>query len=218
MLDCLEHTPGEAPDSAIVWLHGLGASGYDFAPLVPHLGLKRTRYVFPHAPEQPVTINGGYRMPSWYDILTMERGPGRESADDIRRAMVWVEALIEREIERGIPSERIVLAGFSQGAAMTLFTGLRTSHRLAGLMVLSGYLVLEDTLDAERGTANATTPLLAMHGEVDEVVPCDLGRHAFERVSEGRGATWKTYGMGHEVNGPQIRDIRTWLHERLGDA
>lgn len=215
MLDSLEHTPGTAPDSTIIWLHGLGASGYDFAPLVPHIGLTRTRYVFPHAPERPVTVNGGHRMPSWYDILSMTRGPDRESEADIRSTHLDIEELIEREVQRGIPTERIVLAGFSQGAAMTLFSGVRTERRLAGLMALSGYLVLPGTLAAEAHSANAATPLLAMHGDRDETVPVDLGRNAFDALSEGREASWHTYSMGHEVNGPQIRDIRAWLHTLL---
>lgn len=212
--DCLEHTPGGPVDSSIVWLHGLGASGYDFAPLVPHLGLSRTRFVFPHAPERPVTINGGMEMPSWYDILRMERGPGRESEADIRATDELVGALIQREIERGVAAERIVLAGFSQGAAMTLFSGLRCEHRLAGLLVLSGYLVVEEAL-GEQVEANRQTPLLCMHGTRDEVVPLDLGRHAFDRLEKGRAASWKDYPMGHEVCGPQIRDLRDWLHQTL---
>lgn len=216
MLDCLEHTPGNGASSSVIWLHGLGASGNDFAPLVPHLGLASTRFVFPHAPERPVTINGGHRMPAWYDIVTMERGPGRESEPDIRVAHQSVLALIERELERGVSADRIVLAGFSQGAAMTLFTGLRCTHSLAGLMVLSGYLVVESALDAELSSANAETPVLCMHGTQDDVVPMSLGQHAHERIAPGRETEWKTYSMGHQVNGPQVRDIRAWLHARLG--
>jgi len=214
-LDTLEHHPGEGATSAVIWLHGLGASGNDFLPMVPHLGLRSTRFIFPNAPEIPVTINGGMQMPAWYDILSMERTEARENADDIRATHVKIEELIEREVARGVPSENIVLAGFSQGAAMTLFTGMRTRYRLAGLMVLSGYLVVESSLDAERGEANAGTPILCMHGTEDEMVPCDLGRHAFERVEAGREAIWKTYAMGHEVNGPQIRDVRAWLRALL---
>lgn len=215
MLDCLEHTPGGPIDSAILWMHGLGASGFDFAPLVPHLGLRTTRFVFPHAPERPVTVNDGHAMPAWYDILTMDRVANRESASDVREAHLQVEALVQRELDRGVPADRIVLAGFSQGAAMTLFTGTRSAHRFAGLMVLSGYLILEDSFEAEQHEANRSTPLLAMHGTRDEVVPLDLGAYAFERLKSGREAQWKTYPMAHELCGPQIRDIRDWLHEVL---
>lgn len=213
--DCLEHNPGGPVDSAIVWLHGLGASGYDFAPLVPHLGLERTRFVFPHAPERRVTINGGMSMPAWYDILTLERGPDRESAEDILASHRQIEALLQRERNRGVPEGRIVLAGFSQGAAMTLYSGVRTRHRLAGLLVLSGYLVLEETLAAEEVGVNARASLLGMHGTEDAVVPIGLGEHAFQRVAPGRRASWKTYRMGHEVCGEQVRAIRTWLTDLL---
>jgi phospholipase/carboxylesterase len=215
MLDCLEHTPGTAPDSTVIWLHGLGASGYDFAPLVPHLDLPTTRFVFPHAPELPVTLNGGHRMPAWYDIRSLEPGPDRESADDIRRTHAAILALLDRENDRGVPTERIVLAGFSQGAAMTLFSGPRIDRPLAGMMALSGYLVVPAAHETEQTDANRRTPLLAMHGEHDPTVAIARGRDAFERLREGRDATWRTYPMGHEVNGPQIRDLRAWLHARL---
>lgn len=215
MLDCLEHTPGEGATSTVIWMHGLGASGEDFVPLVPHLGLRGTRFVFPHAPVRPVTVNGGMEMRAWYDILSMERGPDREPEADVREAHAQVEALVARENERGVPTGNIVLAGFSQGAAMALFTGLRHPQRFAGLMVLSGYLIVEDTLEAERHEANAATPLLMMHGTRDEVVPCALGEHAFGRVRDGREAVWHDYPMGHELCGPQLRDIRSWMHAIL---
>lgn len=215
MLDCLEYTPGEGATSSVIWMHGLGASGEDFVPLVPHLGLRGTRFVFPHAPVRPVTVNGGMEMRAWYDILTMERGPDREPEADVRTAHLQVEALIARENARGVPTENIVLAGFSQGAAMTLFTGLRHPQRFAGLMVLSGYLIVEDSLDAERHQANAETPLLMMHGTRDEVVPCALGKHAYARIHEGREAEWHDYPMGHELCAPQLRDIRNWIRDIL---
>ncbi len=216
MLDCLEHTPGDGADRSVIWLHGLGASGNDFAPLVPHIDLPRTRFVFPHAPARPVTVNGGYVMPAWYDILTMDRGPGREPERDVRQAAALIEALIAREHERGVSSERIVLAGFSQGAAMALHVGLRHPQRLAGLMVLSGYLVLDDRLDAETHAANADTPMFFGHGSRDDVVPMAGGRHAFERVGGERRAEWHPYPMGHELCGEELRDLTAWLHQVLG--
>jgi phospholipase/carboxylesterase len=215
MLDCLEHTPGAGATSSVIWMHGLGASGGDFVPVVPHLGTTRTRFVFPHAPIRPVTVNGGMEMRAWYDIVSMERGPDREPEADVRAAHADVQALIARENERGIPTERIVLAGFSQGAAMALFTGLRHPERFAGLLVLSGYLVVEDALDAERHDANADTPLMMMHGTEDAVVPCALGEHAYARVKDGRDASWRDYRMGHELCGPQVRDIRSYLERVL---
>jgi len=215
MLDCLEHTPGEPALRSVIWMHGLGASGADFVPLVPHIDLPRTRFVFPHAPHRPVTINGGYVMPAWYDILTMERGPGRESADDIRDAATQVEALIAREVARGVPHERIVLAGFSQGAAMALHVGLRQPEALAGIMVLSGYLVLEDTLAAEHDGANAATPVFFAHGRSDDVVPLALGRRAHEVVGGGRPTEWHDYPMAHELCHDELRDLTAWLHAAL---
>jgi phospholipase/carboxylesterase len=215
VLDCLEHTPGDGADRSVIWLHGLGASGNDFAPLVPHIDLPRTRFVFPQAPMRPVTVNGGHVMPAWYDIRHMERGPDRESVADIRSASVEIEALIARELQRGVQAERIVLAGFSQGAAMTLHTGLRYPHRLAGLMVLSGYLVLDDTLDAERSSANAATPMFFGHGSRDDMVPLAGGKHAHERCAAGRTAEWHTYNMGHELCAEELRDIKAWLHQTL---
>lgn len=215
MLDCLEHTPGEGAERSVIWLHGLGASGNDFAPLVPHIDLPRTRFVFPHAPARPVTVNNGYVMPAWYDIVTMERGPGREPEADVREASEMVEALIAREHERGVPSDRIVLAGFSQGAAMTLHTGLRHPEKLAGMMVLSGYLVLPDRLDAEAHEANQDTPMFFGHGSRDDVVPMAGGRNAFERVGAERRAEWNAYPMGHELCAEELRDLTRWLHSVL---
>ena len=215
MLDCLEHTPGAGAERSVIWLHGLGASGNDFAPLVPHLDLPHTRFVFPHAPARPVTINAGYVMPAWYDIRTMERGPGREPESDVREAASWITALIERENARGVPSERIVLAGFSQGAAMTLHVGLRHPERLAGLMVLSGYVVLGDSLEAEQSPANQDTPMFFGHGRQDDVVPVAGGEGAFQRVGADRRARWHPYDMGHELCAAELRDLTTWLHQVL---
>lgn len=212
MLDCLEFTPGEPAVRSVIWMHGLGASGADFVPLVPLLGLDRTRFVFPHAPERPVTINAGYVMPAWYDILTMERGPDRESATDIREAAEQVEALILRELDRGVKHDQIVLAGFSQGAAMALHVGLRQAKPLAGVMVLSGYAVLESTLSAEHHEANANTPVFFAHGRGDEVVPMELGQRARELVGGARPTEWHEYPMGHELCHEEVRDLRAWLH------
>ncbi len=216
MLDCLEHTPGDGAIRSVIWLHGLGASGNDFAPLVPHIDLPHTRFVFPHAPARPVTVNGGHVMPAWYDIVSMERGPGREPEGDVRESAKLVEALIAREHERGVPSERIALVGFSQGAAMALHVGLRHAERLAGVMVLSGYLVLDALFDAEASPANQDTPMLFGHGSRDDVVPMAGGRHAYERVGAERRAEWNAYPMGHELCAEELRDITRWIHRVLG--
>src|SRR5688500_11867993 len=146
LLPALVHEPALPARASVIWLHGLGADGSDFAPIVPHMGLDDVRFVFPHAPPMPVTINNGYVMPSWYDIRSCDRVPDREDGDHVRQSADRVRALIAREVSRGVPEERIVLGGFSQGAAMTLYAGLRHPRALAGLVVLSGYLVLEDAL------------------------------------------------------------------------
>jgi len=215
LLDCLEHTPGDGAVRSVIWMHGLGASGADFVPLVPHLGLQETRFVFPQAPIRPVTINGGMQMPAWYDILTMERGPERESAADIRDAAEQVDELVQRELDRGVAHDHIVLAGFSQGAAMALHVGLRRPEPLAGIMVLSGYLLLEDTLADEVSDANASTPVFFGHGRDDEMVPLALGRHARDVVQGGRSVEWHDYAMGHELCHDELRDLAAWLHAAL---
>jgi phospholipase/carboxylesterase len=216
LLPCVEIEP-RSPEiiGSIIWMHGLGASGHDFEPIVPHLHLPQVRFVFPHAPRIPVTINAGYVMPAWYDILTWERVPERENRSHIARSRAQITALIHREVERGVPEDRILLAGFSQGAAMALHTGLRHPTPLLGIAVLSGYLIVEDTLAAEVTSANATTPLFFGHGRNDDVVPPDRGQAAYARVRTGRDATWKDYPMAHQVIPAEIADLRAWLHARF---
>ncbi len=217
MLDCLEHTPGGQVRASVIWLHGLGASGYDFAPLVPHLGFSDVRFVFPHAPVAPVTINAGHRMPSWYDIRSLDhRAPERENADDVRASAAAVRALVEREGKRGVPPQKIVLVGFSQGGAMTLYAALRTPEPLAGAIVLSGYLVVEQTLEAELTDAGRQVPLWFGHGRNDDVVPVAGGRAAFETVRRlGIEAEWHDYPMAHEVNAAEVAELRRFLQRRL---
>lgn len=213
-LECIEKGPADA-ETAVLWLHGLGASGDDFVPLVPHLGLPRTRFIFPHAPVRPVTINMGYRMRAWYDITTLERSATREPEADIRASAEMVEALLEREAERGRPAHKVVLAGFSQGGAMALHVGIRHAHGLAGIMVLSAYALLTQTLGAEAHPANAQTPMLFCHGTHDPLVGRDRGREAYDLVSEGRPARWEEYPMEHEVCPAEVATIKSWLHARL---
>jgi len=218
MLDCLEHTPGGTTRASVIWLHGLGASGYDFAPLVPHLGFSDVRFVFPHAPMAPVTINAGHRMPSWYDIRSLDHtAPDREDADDVRASAAAIRALVEREHARGVPAEKIVLVGFSQGGAMTLYCALRAPQRLAGAIVLSGYLVVGQTLEAEVTDAGQAIPLWFGHGRSDDVVPM-AGGHAAFQTARGLGVTaeWHDYPMAHEVNAAEVADLRRFLRARLG--
>jgi phospholipase/carboxylesterase len=214
LLDCIEHETGPQPTHAVIWLHGLGADGNDFAPIVPELRLPATpavRFVFPHAPVQPVTINGGMAMRSWYDILVTDL-VRQEDAAGIRLSETAVRALIARENARGIPTSRIILAGFSQGCAMTLHTGLRLPDKLAGMIGLSGYLPLLDRAAAERQDANADTPIFLAHGEYDPVV--DISRAIASRdmlQSLGHDVRWHTYPMQHSVCAEEVADLRDFL-------
>ena len=219
LLPRIEIESAPQPTAAVIWLHGLGADGNDFAGLVPELDLSACppiRFVFPHAPSMPVTINGGYVMPAWYDI----RGTDLVSRQDdagIRQSASAIHALIEFEASRGIPYENIVLAGFSQGCAMALHTGLRFEHRLAGIMALSGYLPLADTLTAERHPANASTPIFMAHGSMDPVVVPARGESSRDLLgSLDYPVQWHTYPMQHSVHPREIADIAVFLARVLG--
>ena len=219
LLPCVEIEPraGTATHS-VVWLHGLGANGHDFEPIVPELGLPSdaaVRFVFPHAPQIPVTLNMGMVMPAWYDIQEMDLRR-RHDEDGIRRSAQQVAALMARENERGVPDEKIVLAGFSQGGAVALFQGVRHPNRLAGILALSTYLVCEESLDAEASEANKATPILQMHGEYDPMVTPDRGTAARDAlIGRGYAVDYRTYPMPHAVCPEQIVDIGGWLRERL---
>jgi phospholipase/carboxylesterase len=206
------------PAAAVIWLHGLGADGNDFAGLVPELnltGCPPIRFIFPHAPSIPVTLNGGYVMPAWYDILGGEL-QRREDAAGIRQSALAVEALIAHEVASGIPASRIVLAGFSQGCAVALHTGLRHQERLAGIMALSGYLPLADTVATERSAANQTTPIFMAHGLQDPMIilsRAEASRDALVRL--GYPVQWHTYPMPHSVHPLEIADISRFLKSVL---
>ena len=204
-------------DASVIWLHGLGADGHDFEPVVPHLGAPPgTRFVFPHAPAIPVTVNGGMVMPAWYDILALDL-ERRVDEDGVRRSADAVAALIGEERERGIPSERIVLAGFSQGGAIALHLGLRHPERLAGILALSTYLAVETGLEEERSAANAETPILQAHGTHDPMVRLERGEAARDRLTAlGYSVTWKQYPIEHAVSMDEIQDVGAWLREVLG--
>ena len=214
MLERLEHHPAAEADSAIVWMHGLGASSSDFLPVIPHLRLTTTRLVFPQAPSRPVTINNGHVMPAWYDIRSMAPGPDREGEDGIRDSATQIAALLDREISRGISPDRLLLAGFSQGGAMALHVAHRYPHTLAGVVVLSAYPLLTDRWQAEAHPANAATPHFLAHGRHDNVVPVQRGQQG--RALIGARGEWHDYPMGHELCMEEIVDLREWLHARLG--
>lgn len=214
LLPTVEIEPAVPATATVIWLHGLGADGHDFEPVVPELGLPRghaIRFVFPHAPRRPVTVNGGYVMRAWYDILGFD-GPAAEDTAGIRASAAQIAALIARENARGIADARIVLAGFSQGAAMTLHTGLRHPRPLAGLLALSGYLPLAATLATERSTANASVPIFLAHGEIDAVVRLPRGTATRDVLMQlGWRPEWHDYPIGHEVCWEELRDIGTFL-------
>lgn len=210
--------PDSPADACVIWLHGLGADGNDFVPIVPHMGLAKDaaiRFVFPHADHIPVTINGGMTMRAWYDILSLDRN-GLQDEQGIRRSQARVEQLISEQIGHGIAAERIVLAGFSQGGAITLQTALRLEQKIAGILALSTYLPLGATLPSERKPANQDTPILMCHGEHDPVLPVDLGESSRDQLRElGYSVEWIAYPMAHEVCMDQITRIGQFLGDVL---
>ena len=211
LLETLEIETGASPRAAVIWLHGLGADGHDFEPLVPELGLPAApalRFVFPHAPLQAVTINGGAVMRAWYDIT----GDGRQDAAGIRASQTRVEALIARERARGIAARSIVLAGFSQGGAVALQTGLRHPERLAGILALSAYLPLPDTLAHEASEANRGVPIFMGHGTEDPLIPLSWATRSRDHlVALGYAIEWREYQMPHSVCAEEIEDVGRWL-------
>ena len=218
LLERIEIESAPHPTAAVIWMHGLGASGDDFAAIVPELdltGCPAIRFVFPHAPVMPVTLNGGYVMPAWYDIFGTELGAGavkREDAAGIAKSQQDIEALIANEINRGIHPSKIVLAGFSQGCAVALQTGLRHPARLAGIMALSGYLPLASTVASERSAANANTPIYMAHGTQDPVVIINRAEASRDVLAGlGYNVQWHTYPMPHSVHPREIADISTFL-------
>ncbi|KZC41423.1 MULTISPECIES: alpha/beta hydrolase [Rhodanobacter] len=217
-LPTVEHETGPSPRYSVIWLHGLGADGNDFAPIVPELvdpAWPALRFVFPHAPVRPVTINNGMSMRAWYDIIGFD-AHARQDEAGIRVSIAAVEALIEREHERGVPSGRIFLAGFSQGGAIALAAGLRHAEKLAGIVALSTYLPIASALAAERSAANAATPIFWGHGTADPVVVLPRGSASRDALlALGYAVDWHTYPMAHAVCAEEIDDLRRWLGQRL---
>lgn len=213
-LETLEGATGEHPVASVIVLHGLGADGSDFVPVAEALDLSAVgpvRFVFPHAPVRPVTINGGYRMRAWYDILGADL-QRREDEAGLRESAQAIAALIDRERERGIAANRIVLAGFSQGCAMTLMTGLRYPERLAGLVGMSGYLPLAASTAAECSAANRDVPIFLAHGGEDDIVVPARGQASREALEAlGHAVEWHEYPMGHSVCPQEIADLNRWL-------
>ncbi|MES2975464.1 MAG: alpha/beta hydrolase [Pseudomonadota bacterium] len=213
-LQTIEIETGTNPTAAIILMHGLGADGNDFVPFTEELDLRAAgavRFVFPNAPLLPVTINGGYRMPAWYDILGMDLVRNEDEAG-LRKSQAAIDALIEREKARGIPANRIVMAGFSQGCAMALMTGLRHKDRLAGIVGMSGYLPLASMTAAEISATNAGLPVFLGHGVRDPVVPLAGGVASREALKAmGYDVEWHEYPMEHSVCAPEVADLNRWL-------
>lgn len=213
-LDTIEQESAPSPTAAVIWLHGLGADGNDFAGIVPELQLPKElaiRFVFPHAPVQPITINGGMPMRAWYDVAGIGSGY-RDDEPGIRKSAQQIRDLVGRERQRGIAPDRIVLAGFSQGGAIALHAGLRMEQPLAGIMALSTYLPLADRLEAERHEASRGVPIFMAHGREDAVVPMDFAQTGARHL-EGLGYAleWREYSMPHSVCMQELQDIRSWL-------
>jgi phospholipase/carboxylesterase len=214
LLETLEIETAPGPRAAVIWMHGLGADGYDFEPIVPELDVPASlavRFVFPHAPMRPVTINNGWVMRAWYDVMPVG-GERREDEAGVRVSRDAIEALIAREESRGVPANRIVLAGFSQGGAMALHTGLRYADRLAGIMGLSCFLPLADRVGEEATAANRDVPIFLAHGTHDEVIPIARGRRSRDvLLGLGYRIEWREYPMPHGVSPAQIGDVAAWL-------
>jgi phospholipase/carboxylesterase len=221
LLPCIEVLTGNNPDAAVIWLHGLGADGNDFVPIVPELRLPpalAVRFVFPHAPVRPVTINNGFPMRAWYDVTAADIA-SRADLAGVSASQQAIEALIERETSRGVASRRIVLAGFSQGGVIALHTGLRHPARLAGIVALSAYLVAADRLPADAGAANRDVPIFMAHGDADPMIRLSWGessRHALE--ASGYRVEWHTYRMQHAVVMEEIQAIGAFIARVLARA
>ena len=218
LLESLEIETAPNPDAAVVWMHGLGADGHDFEPIVPELRLPATtriRFVFPHAPLRPVTINQGHVMRAWYDVRALA-GVRREDEAGVRQSARQIEALLARERQRGIAPRRIVIAGFSQGAAMALHVGLRYADRLAGLLALSCYLPLSNTLPTEASPANRDVPIFWAHGLHDPMIPQAMAEQGRAQLAElGYQIDWHQYPIPHSVSAEEIADVARWLERGL---
>jgi phospholipase/carboxylesterase len=223
LLETLEVETAPKPTAAVIWLHGLGADGNDFAPIVPELrltGSPAIRFVFPHAPTMPVTINNGYVMRAWYDVSfgDLEGTTRRADEKGVRLSQSRIGDLIEREIKRGVAARRIVIAGFSQGGAIALQTGLRYPETLAGIMALSTYLPLADQLTDEASAANRQIPIFYAHGTHDPVIPLAMATTSREKlVAAGYAVEWHEYPMQHSVCAEEVAAIRAWLTKVLRD-
>ena len=222
MLETVETTTGARPVFSVIWLHGLGADGHDFAPIVPELVRRdwpALRFIFPHAPVMPISINNGQAMRAWYDIVSLDFSKVREDAAGVRRAIAEVDALMARERDRGVPANRVILAGFSQGGAIALAAGLRREQACLGLVALSTYLPLAAETAAEATSRGLATPLFMAHGSQDPVVPLTAGQKSAEQLRGlGMDVAIRPYPMPHSVCAEEIRDLGDWMSARFAAA
>ena len=216
--DTVEITTGAEPSGSVIWLHGLGADGHDFEPIIPELRLPASlslRFVFPHAPVRPVTLNNGMAMRAWYDIFSLNRGGPVDEAG-IKDSSAILEALIERETERGIDPDKIVVAGFSQGGAVALYTGLQCEQRIAGIMALSCYHPAAERIGAQAAPTDEKVRIFMAHGRTDPVVPLSLAEGTVLKLRElGYEPEWHTYPMPHSLCAEEVGDIARWLRSVL---
>jgi len=218
LLEAIQIETGPNPTASVIWMHGLGADGGDFVPIVREMNLSGCppiRFIFPHAPMMPVTINNGYVMPAWYDLLGVDL-VSRQDEAGLRKSQTSIEQLIAQEKSRGIASDRIVIAGFSQGCAMTLQVGLRQPEKLAGLLCLSGYVPLQTTVTTERQHANQDTPIFMAHGRADPIVPIDRAEKSRDFLTSlGYTVEWHEYAMQHSVCPEEVDDMGKWFRKVL---
>lgn len=219
LLECIEINTAEPCHHSVIWLHGLGASGNDFEPIVPELGLPKdrgVRFVFPHAPVRPITINGGATMRGWYDITSLDFGERKQDTSGIVESAAFIEALIDAEIQRGIDSRNIILAGFSQGGAIALYAGLTTAHKLGGIMALSTYLPIQDETLARITEHGKQLPVFMAHGQYDDVIQIQHAEQSHSILKDqGINVEWHSYPMPHSVSPEEISDISVWLKGQL---
>lgn len=215
-LESIEIKSTTDPKYSVIWLHGLGADGHDFVNIVPQFNLAPElgiRFIFPHAPKRSITLNAGYRMRAWFDIYELNANAPQDEVG-IRQSQQLINQLIEREISLGVPSEHVVLAGFSQGGSMALHCGLRYSQKLAGILVLSGFLLLVNNLADEISPVNKSIPILMAHGEYDNIVPIEWAEVSKQRLIDlGLNVQWKSYPIAHHVCAEEIMDISNWLRK-----
>jgi len=220
LLDCIEITTAEQCDYSVIWLHGLGASGHDFEPIVPELRLLQRpgiRFLFPHAPVRPIAVNGGAAMRAWYDISSIDFEEREQDGDGIRESAAAIADLIANEIERGVPASRITLAGFSQGGALALYAGLAGSHKLGGILALSCYLPLQSDVLPKLGETHRGVPVFMAHGVADEVVQLRYGEQSRAALeASGVPLEWHTYPISHSVSAEEVADISAWLKRQFG--